>query len=146
MKLIKAIKKLDGFAACNLAEPSPGDLERVYSAYKECFDELQQMKTEVEILKGAEHDCEVAINYNIELNNKNKDLETDIRRYKKQASTLDAAVDRLKITSDSYRTNLVSVLEFLECLYADGPDSFDRSKYKKVQQEARRILALEDEE
>lgn len=30
------IRALDNFAAVNLAEPSSGDLERVYTAYKEC--------------------------------------------------------------------------------------------------------------
>lgn len=34
------ILALDGFAAVNLAEPSPGDLERIYDAYKETFDQL----------------------------------------------------------------------------------------------------------
>ncbi len=51
-------------------------------------------------------------------------------------------ISSLKLLAESYRLNLLNVLGFLECLYADGADSFDGKKYRVIQQEARD--ALED--
>ena len=48
--LRKAIERLDGFAAVNLAEPSPGDLERVFKAYSATHDEVLRLRAEVEYL------------------------------------------------------------------------------------------------
>lgn len=51
-KLIsEAIMKLDGKAAVNLAEPSPGDLERIYKAYCKTLDELARYKQALEKAK-----------------------------------------------------------------------------------------------
>jgi hypothetical protein len=45
-QLKSIIGRLDGFAACNLAEPSEGDLERIYEAYKDCFAEVKTLRFE----------------------------------------------------------------------------------------------------
>lgn len=36
-------ERLDGFAACNLSEPTADDLPRIYAAYKECFAERARL-------------------------------------------------------------------------------------------------------
>lgn len=35
------LEDLSGFAACNLDEPSEGDLKRIYNAYVKCWKQLK---------------------------------------------------------------------------------------------------------
>jgi hypothetical protein len=46
------VRILDGFAACNLEEPSPGDLKRVYTAYSACFDKMKRLEQALELAKN----------------------------------------------------------------------------------------------
>lgn len=55
--MVEAIRKLDGFAACNLAEPSEGDLERIYTAYRECFEKYMGLKAEADKLAECLKSC-----------------------------------------------------------------------------------------
>lgn len=41
-------KALDGVAAVNLSEPSPGDLERIVRAYAECRKERDRLRAALE--------------------------------------------------------------------------------------------------
>ncbi len=51
LELIEMIKKMDGVAAVNLAEPSEGDLERVVAAYAETRAENDRLKAEITELR-----------------------------------------------------------------------------------------------
>ncbi len=59
---IEIFKKLDGFAACNLAEPSAGDLERIYTAYKECHARALSLELFAESLSTKCAKYEKALN------------------------------------------------------------------------------------
>ncbi len=45
------IASLNGFAACNLAEPTKDDLPRIYAAYKECWNEVNSLRQQNEAAK-----------------------------------------------------------------------------------------------
>jgi hypothetical protein len=47
-QITKAIKALDGMAVCNLAEPSAGDLARIYEAYRKTFAENKRLREALE--------------------------------------------------------------------------------------------------
>jgi hypothetical protein len=51
--LMEALLKLDGVAAVNLQEPSPGDLERVVKAYNKTLCALDQANARIERLEKA---------------------------------------------------------------------------------------------
>jgi len=67
-------KYLDGFAACNLAEPSPGDLERVYEDYSRAWRELVDLReSHADLLKRAEVLVEALESEPIEVVGRTKD-------------------------------------------------------------------------
>lgn len=72
----EAMKKLDGFAAVNLEEPSPGDLKRVYSAYVALQEDYDALKAE---LSQRKHDYSANMIHKTEVIVK---LEKEIERLK----------------------------------------------------------------